>query len=62
MLLALLIFGNVDIGARALVEIVIYAVVLLYSCEVLINLTVRRWNVLHLSTLASLTIMVLRGA
>jgi UDP-GlcNAc:undecaprenyl-phosphate GlcNAc-1-phosphate transferase len=61
-LLALLIFGNVDIGARALVEIVIYAVVLLYSCEVLINLTVRRWNVLHLSTLASLTIMVLRGA
>jgi UDP-GlcNAc:undecaprenyl-phosphate/decaprenyl-phosphate GlcNAc-1-phosphate transferase len=60
--LALLIFGNLDIGARALVEIVVYAVVLLYSCEVLINLTVRRWNVLHLSTLASLTIMVLRGA
>ncbi len=61
-MLALLIFGNLDIGARALVEIVVYAVVLLYSCEVLINLTVRRWNVLHLSTLASLTIMVLRGA
>ncbi|HTB66242.1 MAG TPA: MraY family glycosyltransferase [Steroidobacteraceae bacterium] len=61
-MLALLIFGNLDIGARALVEIVVYAVVLLYSCEVLINLTVRRWNVLHLSTLASLTIMVVRGA
>jgi UDP-GlcNAc:undecaprenyl-phosphate GlcNAc-1-phosphate transferase len=61
-MLALLIFGNLDMGARALVEIVVYAVVLLYSCEVLINLTVRRWNVLHLSTLASLTIMVVRGS
>jgi UDP-GlcNAc:undecaprenyl-phosphate/decaprenyl-phosphate GlcNAc-1-phosphate transferase len=60
--LALLIFGNFDIGVRDIVEIVVYAVVLLYSCEVLIGLTFRRWNLLHLSTLATLTVMALRGA
>ena len=59
---ALLVFGNLNIGARALVELVIYAVVLVYSCEVLLGISVpRRWNVLHLSTLASLSILVLRG-
>jgi len=60
--LALLIFGNLDIGVRGIVEIVVYGVVLLYSCEVLIGLTFRRWNILHLSTLASLTVMAFRGA
>jgi UDP-GlcNAc:undecaprenyl-phosphate/decaprenyl-phosphate GlcNAc-1-phosphate transferase len=59
--LALLIFGNFDIGVRDIVEIVVYAVVLLYSCEVLIGVTFRRWNLLHLSTLATLTVMALRG-
>ncbi|HUI61354.1 MAG TPA: MraY family glycosyltransferase, partial [Steroidobacteraceae bacterium] len=59
--LALLIFGSIDIGARAVVEIVVYAVVLLYGCEVLISFTSRRWNALHLSTLAALTIMAVRG-
>jgi UDP-GlcNAc:undecaprenyl-phosphate GlcNAc-1-phosphate transferase len=60
--LALLIFGSLDGGSRALAVIVVYAIVLLYSCEVLIGLTSRRWNGLHLATLASLTIMALRGA
>jgi UDP-GlcNAc:undecaprenyl-phosphate GlcNAc-1-phosphate transferase len=60
--LALLIFGNIDIGARTLVEVVVYAVVLLYSCEVLISVTSQRWNALHLSTLAALVIMAVRGA
>jgi UDP-GlcNAc:undecaprenyl-phosphate/decaprenyl-phosphate GlcNAc-1-phosphate transferase len=59
--LALLLFGNLDIRSRALVEIVVYAVVMLYACEVLIGLTSRRWNALHLSTLAALTIMAIRG-
>jgi UDP-GlcNAc:undecaprenyl-phosphate GlcNAc-1-phosphate transferase len=59
---ALLVLGNIDIGARTLVEVVVYAVVLLYSCEVLIGVTSRRWNALHLSTLAALTIMAVRGA
>jgi UDP-GlcNAc:undecaprenyl-phosphate GlcNAc-1-phosphate transferase len=59
--LALLVFGNLDIGARALVEIVVYAIVLLYSCEVLIGVTAKRWNVLHLSTLGSLTIIAVRS-
>lgn len=61
-LLALLIFGNLDIGVRDIVEIVVYAVVLLYSCEVLIGSTFRRWNILHLSTLATLTVLAYRGA
>ena len=60
--LALLIFSNLNIGGRALVEIVICAVVLVYSCEVLLGIAApRRWNVLHLSTLASLSILVFRG-
>ena len=59
--LALLVVGNLDIGARALVEIVVYAIVLLYSCEVLIGLTAKRWNVLHLSTLGSLTLIAVRS-
>ncbi len=59
---ALLVFGNIDIGVRALVEIIVCAVVMLYSCEVLIGITSRRWNALHLSTLAALTIMAARGA
>ena len=60
--LALLIFGSIDIDSRTIVEIVVYAVVLLYSCEVLIGISSKRWNTLHLSTLASLIIMALRGA
>jgi UDP-GlcNAc:undecaprenyl-phosphate GlcNAc-1-phosphate transferase len=59
--LALLLFGGIDIGVRTLVQIVVYAIVMLYGCEVLIGLTSRRWNALHLSTLAALTIMALRG-
>lgn len=60
--LALLVFGNLDIGVRALVEVVAYAVILLYSCEVLIGITSgSRWNVLHLSAFASLTLIALRG-
>lgn len=58
---ALLIFANIDIGARALVELIVCAIVLLYSCEVLIGVTSRRWNALHLSTLATLTILAARG-
>jgi len=60
--LALLVLGNIDIGLHTLAEIVVYAVVLLYACEVLIGRTSRRWNSLHLATLASLTIMAFRGA
>jgi len=59
--LTLLVLANIDTGARETVKIVVYAVVLLYSCEVLIGLTSRRWNALHLSTLAVLTIIGVRG-
>jgi UDP-GlcNAc:undecaprenyl-phosphate/decaprenyl-phosphate GlcNAc-1-phosphate transferase len=59
--LALLLFGNLDVRARAFVEIVVYAVVVLYACEVMIGLISRRWNALHLSALAALTIMAIRG-
>jgi len=60
--LALMVFGDIDVSARTIIQIVVFTMVLLYSCEVLIGVTSRRWNALHLSTLASLTIMALRGA
>jgi UDP-GlcNAc:undecaprenyl-phosphate GlcNAc-1-phosphate transferase len=60
-LIALMVFAGIDSSSRAVVEIVVYAVVLLYSCEVLIGRSVKRWNGFHVATLATLTIMAVRG-
>jgi UDP-GlcNAc:undecaprenyl-phosphate/decaprenyl-phosphate GlcNAc-1-phosphate transferase len=59
--LALTAFGSVDIYSRPLAELIAYATVLLYGCEVVINRFARRFNLLHASTLASLAIMAARG-
>jgi UDP-GlcNAc:undecaprenyl-phosphate GlcNAc-1-phosphate transferase len=61
-ILALIVFGAANVGSRTIVELVAYAVVLLYGCEVVLGRTGPwRWPVLHVSTLATLTILAFRG-
>jgi hypothetical protein len=61
-ILALIAFGAADIGSRAIVELVAFAVVLLYGCEILLGAAVQRWPWLYVSTLATLAILAFRGA
>jgi hypothetical protein len=62
-LLALLIFAGIDSDSRPQIEIVVYAVVLLYGCEVLIGRAAQqRWSALNTATLATLMILAIRGA
>jgi UDP-GlcNAc:undecaprenyl-phosphate GlcNAc-1-phosphate transferase len=61
--LALIAFGLADVGSRTIVELVAYAIVLLYGCEIALDrAAVRRWPLLHVSTVATLTILAFRGA
>ena len=60
--LALIVFGAVDTSSRAIVELVAYATILLYGCEVVLGRGSQRWPVLHVSTFATLAILALRGA
>lgn len=59
--LALAAFGNTDIKARDTVQLVMYAIVLLYGCEVVIGRMGSRWHILNLATLVTLGILGLRG-
>jgi UDP-GlcNAc:undecaprenyl-phosphate GlcNAc-1-phosphate transferase len=59
--IALAVFGSIDIDSRSIVELVAYTTVLLYGCEVAISVT-RRTRVLHAAALAALMIMAVRGA
>ncbi len=59
--LALIVFGAVDTSSRAIVELVVYATILLYGCEVVLGRGSQRWPVLHVSTFATLAILALRG-
>jgi len=58
--LALMVFGVVDIDSRSIVELVAYTTVLLYGCEVVISVAARS-RVLHAACLAALTILAVRG-
>jgi UDP-GlcNAc:undecaprenyl-phosphate GlcNAc-1-phosphate transferase len=59
--LALIVFGAVDTSSRAIVELVAYATILLYGCEVVLGRGSQRWPVLHVSAFATLAILALRG-
>lgn len=59
--LALIVFGAVDTSSRAIVELVAYATILLYGCEVVLGRGSQRWPVLQVSTFATLAILALRG-
>ena len=62
-ILALIAFGIADVGSRTIVELVAYAIVLLYGCEIVLGrAAARRWPLLHVSTVATLTILAFRGA
>jgi UDP-GlcNAc:undecaprenyl-phosphate GlcNAc-1-phosphate transferase len=62
-ILALIAFGIADVGSRTIVELVAYAIVLLYGCEIALDRTAaRRWPLLHVSTAATLAILAFRGA
>src|SRR5262245_51261137 len=61
-ILALIAFGVADVGSRTIVELVAYAIVLLYGCEIVLGrAATRRWPLLHVSTIATLTILAFRG-
>ncbi len=60
-MVALMVFAGIDSSSRTLVEIVVYAVVLLYGCEVLIGRATQRWNGFNVATLLTLSIMAVRG-
>jgi UDP-GlcNAc:undecaprenyl-phosphate GlcNAc-1-phosphate transferase len=59
--IALTVFGTIDIDSRSVVELVAYTTVLLYGCEVAISVA-RRTRFLHAATLAALMILAVRGA
>jgi len=59
--LALIVFGAVDTSSRAIVELVAFATILLYGCEVVLARGSQRWPVMHVSTFATLAILALRG-
>jgi UDP-GlcNAc:undecaprenyl-phosphate/decaprenyl-phosphate GlcNAc-1-phosphate transferase len=54
-------FGNNNAQTRDTVQLVLYSIVLLYGCEVLIGRVQRRWHMLYIATLISLTTMAVRG-
>lgn len=59
--IALTVFGTIDIDSRSVVELVAYTTVLLYGCEVAISVA-RRTRILNAAALAALMILAVRGA
>jgi UDP-GlcNAc:undecaprenyl-phosphate GlcNAc-1-phosphate transferase len=59
--LALLVFAAIDAGSRPLVQIIVFAIALLYGCEVVIGRTVKRWSAFNVTALVTLTILAVRG-
>jgi UDP-GlcNAc:undecaprenyl-phosphate/decaprenyl-phosphate GlcNAc-1-phosphate transferase len=60
-MLVLVASAFVDAGSRTIFELVAYAVVLLYGCEIAFVKAVQRWPLLHVATCASLAILAVRG-
>lgn len=59
--IALAVFGAIDIDSRSVVELVAYTTVLLYGCEVVISVA-RGTRMLNAAAFAALLIMAVRGA
>lgn len=59
--LALVVFGGIDVKARETVQIIMYAVVLLYACEAILGRYAGRWHVLNVATMLCLLSMAVRG-
>ena len=58
--IALAVFGTIDIDSRSVVELVAYTTVLLYGCEVVISV-MRGTRILNAAALVALVIMAARG-
>ena len=60
---ALLVFGSVEVNSRNIVEAVLLATVLMYACEIMVGRTAgNSKRLLQFSTLGTLLIISLRGA
>ena len=59
--IALVVFGGIDIRARETVRTVMYSVVLLYGCEAVLGIAQKRWNLLSVSTVICLLTLAVRG-
>ncbi|MBX9604826.1 MAG: undecaprenyl/decaprenyl-phosphate alpha-N-acetylglucosaminyl 1-phosphate transferase [Gammaproteobacteria bacterium] len=59
--MALVIFGGIDIRARGTVQTVMFAIVMLYACEAVLGVANARWNTINVSTTVCMLILALRG-
>jgi len=59
--IALVVFGGIDVKARETVQIIMYAVVLLYACEAILGRYAGKWHVLNFATMLCLLSMAVRG-
>lgn len=59
--LALIIFGGLDVQARETVQIIMYSVVLLYACEAVLARYAGRWHLLNAATAVCLLTIAVRG-
>ncbi len=59
--LALVFFGNLDVEARETSQLVMYAIVLLYGCELVIAQMRDRWNAFSFATAIALGVLAYRG-
>jgi hypothetical protein len=62
---ALTVFGSIEVNSRSVVEAVLFAIVLMYACEIIVGHSTRTEasrRVLQLATLGTLLIIAVRGA
>ena len=61
--LALLVFGSIDVGSRNVVEAVLFAIVIIYACEIIVGGSSGKSSgrLLQVSTLSTLLIITLRA-
>ena len=60
---ALLVFGSIDVNSRSVIEAVLFATVLMYACEIIVGTAAASSSrrLLQCSTLGTLLIITLRG-
>lgn len=58
---ALVVFGGIDVRARDAVETIMFSVVMLYSCEAMLGVGKSRWTLLSISAAVSFVSLSVRG-
>ena len=59
--IALVVFGGIDIRARETVQMVMFSIVLLYAYEAVLSMAQKRWNAISVSTVVCLLTLAIRG-